>query len=258
MSVVSPFLVSLWYFAHAAAPKVSVPVYLISLLLLLLKVLLLLYLLDSVDLLKSQQRGRERTSLEELGSVHGENGLLRFVIPGKGYVSGWEHSILQKKLLEHMMPRPVELRGKKAKVNFPNEAPCASGKRPIKGNSQKRLTKANLSQNFSYTSNPETDYNNMGFVEEKPQLNQFGMMSSFSASGDSGVTPLTLSDNAPVYFNSDKGSNSFDCDMGWGEQGPNTPEILSVLAATSEVDESVFVDANPKKLKPYSRECSAC
>ncbi|KAG5248807.1 hypothetical protein OIU76_004501 [Salix suchowensis] len=144
------------------------------------------------------------------------------------------------------------IRGKKAKVNFPNEAPCASGKRPIKENSQKRLTKANLSQNFSYTSNPEMDYNNMGFVEEKPQLNQFGIISSFSATGDSGVTPLTLSDNTPVYFNSDKGSDSFDCDMGWGEQGPNTPEILSVLAATSEVDESVFVDANPKKLKPYS------
>ncbi|KAJ6389300.1 hypothetical protein OIU77_027609 [Salix suchowensis] len=92
------------------------------------------------------------------------------------------------------------IRGKKAKVNFPNEAPCASGKRPIKENSQKRLTKANLSQNFSYTSNPETDYNNMGFVEEKPQLNQFGIMSSFSASGDSGVMPLTLSDNAPCVF----------------------------------------------------------
>ncbi|KAL9387622.1 hypothetical protein Peur_020746 [Populus x canadensis] len=141
------------------------------------------------------------------------------------------------------------IRGKKAKVNFPDEAPCASARHQIKENSQKRLTKANLSQDFSYLSNPETDYNNMGFVEEKPQVSQFGIMNSFPANGDSGVTPLTPPDNASMYFNSDNGSNSFDCDFGWGEQGP---EILSVLAATPEVDESVFVDANPKKLKSYT------
>ncbi|CAK7356456.1 unnamed protein product [Dovyalis caffra] len=145
------------------------------------------------------------------------------------------------------------IRGKKAKVNFPDEAPRASPKHLVKENSQKPLSKANSSQNFSYSSNPESDYNNMGFVEEKPIVNQFGLMNSFPANGDSGMKTFTPSDNAPVYFNSDQGSNSFDCDFGWGEQAPRTPEISSVLAATPEVDESLLVDDNPtKKLKSYS------
>ena len=52
-----------------------------------------------------------------------------------------------------------------------------------------------------------------------------------------------------MYFNSDQGSNSFDCsDFGWGEHASKTPEISSVLSATPEIDESLFMeDANPKK-----------
>jgi len=66
-----------------------------------------------VGKLKNQQRGRERTSIEESGSAHGENGLPRFVTPGKGYVSGWERSIPQRKLQGRMMLRRVEFVARK-------------------------------------------------------------------------------------------------------------------------------------------------
>ncbi|KAF9689832.1 hypothetical protein SADUNF_Sadunf01G0133500 [Salix dunnii] len=142
------------------------------------------------------------------------------------------------------------IRGKKAKVNFPDEATLASSKQSFKENSRKSLPKTNSSRTFSYLSNPELNYNNMGLVEEKPLVNQFGSMNSFPASGDSGMKTLAQSDSAPMCFNSDQGSNSFDCDLEWGEQTPMTPESLTVLAATSEADESLF--ANPEELKSYS------
>lgn len=140
------------------------------------------------------------------------------------------------------------IRGKKAKVNFPDEVPRVSPKLSVKANSQKPLPKASPSQSFSYLSNPVEDYNTMGFVEEKPLMNQSGLMESFPFNGDAAVKSYPPSDNSPVYFNSDQGSNSFDCsDLGWGEPIPKTPEISSVLSATPEVDESLFEDANPKK-----------
>lgn len=140
------------------------------------------------------------------------------------------------------------IRGKKAKVNFPEEAPHASPKRPVKANSQKPLAKTNLTE--SYSNNPEQDYfNTMGFVDEKPPVSQFGLMDSFPPNGDAPVKSIPPCDNVPMYFNSDQGSNSFECsDFGWGEQAAKTPEISSVLSATPEVDESLFMeDANPKK-----------
>ncbi|KAJ9179466.1 hypothetical protein P3X46_011251 [Hevea brasiliensis] len=118
------------------------------------------------------------------------------------------------------------IRGKKAKVNFPDEAPRASPKRTVKANPQKPLSKENLSQSSSYLNSTEPDYfNTLGFVDEKPPVNQFGLMDSFPANGD-----------------------------GWGEQASKTHEISSVLSATPEIDESLFVeDANPlKKMKPDS------
>ncbi|KAJ6308670.1 hypothetical protein OIU76_018284 [Salix suchowensis] len=142
------------------------------------------------------------------------------------------------------------IRGKKAKVNFPDEAPLASSKQSIKENSRKSLPKTDSSRTFSYSSNPELDCNNMGLVEEKPLVNQFGSMYSFPASGDSGMKTLAESDSTPMCFNSDQGSNSVDCDLEWGEQTPMTPESLTVLAATSEADESLL--ANPEELKSYS------
>ena len=138
-----------------------------------------------------------------------------------------------------------KIRGKKAKVNFPDEAPRASPKPSVKAKPQKPLPRTNLTENLGYLNNPKQDYfNTMGFLDEKPLVNQFSPMGSFPCNGDAGVKS-----NVPAYFNSDQGSNSFDCsDFGWGDHASKTPEISSVLSATPEIDESLFMeDANPKK-----------
>ncbi|KAI9162121.1 hypothetical protein LWI28_024065 [Acer negundo] len=125
------------------------------------------------------------------------------------------------------------IRGKKAKVNFPDETPDASRKLLSKANSQVSLPKANpslvqpnMNQNFSYMSNPDQDfYNSMALVEEKPSLNQYGYMDTFPDNGDVGFKSFapTTDNTPPVYFSSDQGT-------------------------TPEVDESLFVeDGNPKK-----------
>ncbi|KAK3413606.1 hypothetical protein EUGRSUZ_I02155, partial [Eucalyptus grandis] len=146
------------------------------------------------------------------------------------------------------------IRGKKAKVNFPDDSSSASSKRSVKSNVQKlpktttNNVQPNLNQNFNYANSSDDDiYSSMGFVEEKPPTNQF-YMDALNAQGVSGMNSLSPADSAPLYFNSDQGSNSFECsDFGWGENGPRTPDVSSVLSATLEVDESQFEDANPRK-----------
>ncbi|XVE51793.1 hypothetical protein DITRI_Ditri02bG0070000 [Diplodiscus trichospermus] len=153
------------------------------------------------------------------------------------------------------------IRGKKAKVNFPDEAPCSSPKRAVKINSQKPLPRSNLNpvqsnpnHSFNYLNKPEQYYfDAMGFIEEKPPMDQFAYVDPVPSSVDAGLKPFPQSDNTPLYFNSDQGSNSINCsDFGWGEHGANTPEISSVLEASIESDD-FLKDANPKKkLKPSS------
>ena len=157
------------------------------------------------------------------------------------------------------------IRGKKAKVNFPNEAPQTSGKRSAKTNLQEPLAKTsltrtqpNLIQNNDFVnSSDEEYYRTMGFLEEKPLANQLVNMNSFHANGDVAIkTSPPSSDVSPMYFNSDQGSNSFDySDFGWGEQGAKTPEISSTLSAAMENQESYFVEsASPRKKVKYSSE----
>ncbi|KAH7547002.1 hypothetical protein FEM48_Zijuj01G0260800 [Ziziphus jujuba var. spinosa] len=122
----------------------------------------------------------------------------------------------------------------------------------VKANPQKSMSNAcsnsvqsSLNQNFSFVNNQDQDYyNTMGFLEEKPPTNQYASVNSIPPNGNIGVA----SNTAPAYFSSDQGSNSFEySDFGWGEQS-KTPEISSVLSATLESDESLFLeDANPKK-----------
>ena len=153
-----------------------------------------------------------------------------------------------------------KIRGRKAKVNFPDEAPPNAPKRTIKANTQKVLAKEstnsvqpNLNQNFNFPNNPENDCYSMNFEEEKPLTGQFGYTEAYPVPGEVGHKSSTPSAGAtPLYFNSDQGSNSFDCsDFEWGEYNTKTPEISSVLSATIECDEAQFVDnANPtEKLK---------
>ena len=144
-------------------------------------------------------------------------------------------------------------------MNFPDEAPPNAPKRTIKANTQKVLAKEstnsvqpNLNQNFNFTNNPENEYYSMNFEEEKPLTGQFGYTGAYPVPGEVGHKSSTPSAGATLYFNSDQGSNSFDCsDFGWGEYNTKTPEISSVLSTTIECDEAQFVDnANPtKKLK---------
>lgn len=156
------------------------------------------------------------------------------------------------------------IRGKKAKVNFPDETAHSSSKHSVKANPQKPISsgspspvQTNLNQNFGFVNNPDQDYyNTMGFLEEKPPTSEYMSVNSYPPNGDVELKPCAPSDDtAPVYFSSDQASNSFDCsDFGWGEQGSKTPEISSVLSATLEADESMFLeDANSKKkFKPDS------
>ncbi|KAL6996197.1 hypothetical protein U1Q18_006331 [Sarracenia purpurea var. burkii] len=143
-----------------------------------------------------------------------------------------------------------KIRGKKAKVNFPDEAPPNGPKRTIKSNSHKLFAKEIPNpvqpipnQGLTCINNLNLDYD-MSFVEEKPFTNdQFGLK-SFSPSDDAAA--------AALYFSSDQASNSLDCsDFGWGEYNAKTPEISSLLSATAEGEESQYVeDASPaKKLK---------
>lgn len=155
------------------------------------------------------------------------------------------------------------IRGKKAKVNFPEGAPASSSRRTVKANPQKVLPKAttvaverSLNQSFDFVNNPNNDYHSsLGCVEEKPAAKQCGFADVYPATEGMGTKSFAPSGSAAVYFNSDQGSNSFDCsDFGWGEHCSRTPEITSVLSATVEGDEAQFLeDSNPgKKLKTDS------
>ncbi|KAF8388680.1 hypothetical protein HHK36_025360 [Tetracentron sinense] len=150
------------------------------------------------------------------------------------------------------------IRGKKAKVNFPEEAPLTAQEPNLKSNPQKLLPKSNptsgkpnLNQNSKFLNTTDHDfYNTLGFMDEKAPIKQSGYMESFHAIEDPiGSKSFAQTDGASLCFNSDQGSNSFGCtDYGWGACESKTPEISSFLSATLEGDESGFVeDSNPKK-----------
>ncbi|XP_010542359.1 PREDICTED: ethylene-responsive transcription factor RAP2-12-like [Tarenaya hassleriana] len=138
------------------------------------------------------------------------------------------------------------IRGKKAKVNFPEETPRVSQKRPAKANPQKPVARRNptlvqpyLDQNMNSFDNLGQDcFHNTGLVDQKPQVNDhFGLTNSFQQD----------------VFSSDQGSNTFDCsEFGWSDQGPKTPEISSMFVNDSA---PLMEDTNPaKKQKPTTQE----
>lgn len=149
------------------------------------------------------------------------------------------------------------IRGNKAKVNFPDETLSAAPQRPMKAIAQKIPSKgspksspSSLTQSFNFMNNSDQDYYQSSFMDEKPPTKGYCYPDSFPVNSEVGLKSLGASENAHMHFNSDQGSNSLDCsDFGWGaEQGAKTPEISSVLSATTEVDETQFIeDANPKK-----------
>ncbi|XP_058226902.1 ethylene-responsive transcription factor RAP2-12-like [Rhododendron vialii] len=152
------------------------------------------------------------------------------------------------------------IRGKKAKVNFPDDSPPNASRRTIKANTRKSFVKEdpnfvqpNVNQNSSFMDDLDLDYYPIDFVEEKPLTKQYGVSDAYTISGEFENKSIIPSDATAVYFNSDQGSNSFDCsDFGWGEYNAKTPEISSLLSATIEGGETQE-DASPgKKLKTDS------
>ncbi|XAR51293.1 hypothetical protein NMG60_11005887 [Bertholletia excelsa] len=159
------------------------------------------------------------------------------------------------------------IRGKKAKVNFPDEAPTNVPKQHIKANNQKVLTQEstncfqpNVNQSFHGMNNLDHDFYSMNFAKDE-QSADYEIADLYSVVGEVGPKSLTCSDDTNLYFTSDQGSSSFEfSDFGWGEYNAKTPEISSVLlSATPEGNESQSVeDASPMKdLKPNPLDVGA-
>ncbi|MED6204742.1 hypothetical protein PIB30_011715 [Stylosanthes scabra] len=134
------------------------------------------------------------------------------------------------------------IRGKKAKVNFPEEAPRTPPKRA-------RPNLNTVQPNLRYRFNAGNDVENYGplnVVEQKPLVNQTANMDSFPEGGNS-FASLTSPDDVTLYFGSDQGSNTFDySDLHWGE-APKTPEISSMLSAALEGESHFVQDASQQK-----------
>lgn len=156
------------------------------------------------------------------------------------------------------------IRGNKAKVNFPEDAPVSATKRAGKVNPCEALPKESsdyvqqsMNQNDMTFMNvlDNGNYDSFSFPEEKPPTNKYSDADFYPSEGVLGVQSLAPSDGVNIYFSSDQESNSFECsDFGWGENCAKTPEISSVLSAVVEDNQTQFVeDASPaKKLKSDS------
>ncbi|XP_027349692.1 ethylene-responsive transcription factor RAP2-2-like isoform X2 [Abrus precatorius] len=135
------------------------------------------------------------------------------------------------------------IRGKKAKVNFPEESSGASLKRSKVYRQENRKTVQPC--NVGYSGEPYCCP--MDLVEQKPLVNQNADAYTFPGSVN-GLASLASSDDVTLYFSSEQGSNSFDyADLGWGEQGPKTPEISSMLSAPLGGESHFVQDANHQK-----------
>ncbi|XP_072978437.1 ethylene-responsive transcription factor 1-like [Typha angustifolia] len=152
------------------------------------------------------------------------------------------------------------IRGKKAKVNFPDEAPLRAQKslpKPtvMKAPNSNPSEKPNYDQSFNYLLNADNDlYSTFDILEEKVPVKQSESLSFFPA-----VIPVASSEGPGMNLYSDQGSNSFGCsDFGW-ENESKTPDITSVLASTntiSQVDEFAILEDSspPKKMKNNAGE----
>ncbi|KAF0931169.1 hypothetical protein E2562_002525 [Oryza meyeriana var. granulata] len=135
------------------------------------------------------------------------------------------------------------IRGKKAKVNFP-EAPTTAQKRHAGSNTAK-APKSSVEQKptvkpvFNNLANTNAVvYPPADFTSNKPFVQPDNML----------FVPA-MNSAAPVedpIMNSDQGSNSFGCsDLGW-ENDTKTPDITSIapISTIAEVDESAFIKSN--------------
>ncbi|URE27327.1 hypothetical protein MUK42_16349 [Musa troglodytarum] len=149
------------------------------------------------------------------------------------------------------------IRGKKAKVNFPEEAPPNVQKRPLKSKVAKApklnpSEKLNFNQFTNYLTEPDQDfYSAFDFIDDKEPIKQSINTCSFS-----GMKPSPLTDGPAINLYSDQGSNSFDCSEHGMENEAKTPEITSMLTPTmTESEESAYFEgAQLKKLRNNAGE----
>ncbi|KAL2336359.1 hypothetical protein Fmac_010805 [Flemingia macrophylla] len=151
------------------------------------------------------------------------------------------------------------IRGKKAKVNFPDEVSGVPSKRvkvipgaqPVKGSGLNSV-KPKMNSMFNFGNNLEGYYSPIDQVEQKPLVDQFFNAAPYAGNSVKVSPVVTPSADVTAYFSSEHSSNSFDYSgLDWGEQGPKTPEISSILSAPVE-GESQFVQggADEKKNTP--------
>lgn len=148
------------------------------------------------------------------------------------------------------------IRGKKAKVNFPEDAPAPCQKRAPKASSQKiapaiTAEKLNMKQSFDYLNGLDNDifsaYGNVdqkGTIMQTPYLTPVPAMNSYETVEEGFMSLL-----------SDQGSNSLDYSDFGIEPESKVIDIMSVLKPTlPEVNELLFMeDGSPhKKLKNNS------
>nr|AWN09491.1 ethylene-responsive transcription factor RAP2-12-like protein [Salvia miltiorrhiza] len=149
------------------------------------------------------------------------------------------------------------IRGKKAKVNFPEDAPPAASRCTVKANSHQEVLKEspeaaqpyeNESLNFMSMLNDDY-YDSFGVIEEKPQMKSFGYADTYPSADESNLKSLPPTDGSNVCFSSDQESNSLDCSgFAWGENCLKTSEISSVLSTVLEDEQAQFMeDAGPAK-----------
>ncbi|XP_014521616.1 ethylene-responsive transcription factor RAP2-12 isoform X1 [Vigna radiata var. radiata] len=140
------------------------------------------------------------------------------------------------------------IRGKKAKVNFPDEPSAVSSKR-LKVIPEESLSsvKPKMNHLFNFGDNLEDYYSPVDQVEQKPLVNQYVNPGPFTGNCVQ-LSPVTPSADVTAYFSSEHSSNSFDySDLGWGEQVPRTPEISSILSAPLEGESQFVQDQIQKK-----------
>ncbi|XP_073122152.1 ethylene-responsive transcription factor RAP2-2 isoform X2 [Henckelia pumila] len=162
------------------------------------------------------------------------------------------------------------IRGKKAKVNFPEDASGSASRQTVVNSREVVLPKEsqdsvqpNMNENTSFTNILNYDYyDSFGFLEEKPQKKPCdGYADAYPITGELVLKPLTPDDSTNLYFSSDQGSNSFDCsDFGWGENCAKTPEISSILATVIEDDQAEVVEdiGLSKKARSNSEDLMPC
>ncbi|KAJ7942459.1 Ethylene-responsive transcription factor [Quillaja saponaria] len=202
--------------------------------------------------LRDLQQGRGKISTGESDSVHGENGRLKFVTQERGSESGLELSTHAEDAARAYDAEARRIRGKKAKVNFPEEAPVAPQKPSVKPDPEKAFSVDNMDAFLDSVQGDikaVTDEEIISPIDDRELTNAV-------FSNVEGFAPFTPSDDVPQYFSSDQGSNSYGySEFGWVDQ---YPEISSMLSAALE-DESYYVeDANPtKRLKSNSQNVVA-